>query len=98
MNSQGRHEPSVRCVRCRFELSLVNMAQPLPPRLSETEYLALERELPHKHEFIDGHIVAMAGATWEHNRVVANVVGLLGSALQGRPCVVQPSDLKVKVV
>jgi Uma2 family endonuclease len=65
--------------------------------MSEAEYLALERERPEKHEFIDGRAVAMAGATWEHNRIVANMVGLLGSELSGRPCVVQPSDLKVKV-
>jgi Uma2 family endonuclease len=73
------------------------MAQPVPPHLSEAEYLALERELSEKHEFVDGLVVAMNGGTLEHNRVVANMVGLLGNALRGRPCVVQPSDLKVKV-
>ena len=61
------------------------------------EYLAGERSSSEKHEFFDGEIFAMAGASFEHNKIVANLVGELRSALRHRPCDVTPSDLRVKV-
>jgi Uma2 family endonuclease len=73
------------------------MTDPAPDLpLSIAEYLALERRSSDKHEFVDGQIYAMAGAAYAHNRVVANVVRLLGNALSGGPCVVLPSDMKVR--
>ena len=56
-----------------------------------------ERSSSEKHEFFDGEIFAMAGASFEHNKIVANLVGELRSALRHRPCDVTPSDLRVKV-
>jgi Uma2 family endonuclease len=61
------------------------------------EYLAWERLQPTKHEFFDGEIFAMAGATLEHNLLVANVVGELRDALRKQPCNVCPSDMRVNV-
>ena len=61
------------------------------------EYLAAERSSPERHEFFDGEIFAMAGASFEHNKIVGNLVGELQSALRHRPCDVTPSDLRVKV-
>jgi Uma2 family endonuclease len=61
------------------------------------EYLAGERSSPERHEFFEGEIFAMAGASFEHNKIVANLVGELRSALRHRPCDVTPSDLRVKV-
>lgn len=79
------------------------MAQPLPPRLSELEYLALERAAEEKHEFVDGYRVPVhdpqfgtAGASFEHNVVVANILRELGQVLDGSPCLALPSDMKVK--
>lgn len=79
------------------------MAQPLPPRLTEAEYLEFERASEEKHEFVDGYRipvhdphVGMAGASFEHNVIVGNVVRELGRALEGRHCVALPSDMKVK--
>ena len=37
------------------------------------EYLTFEREAFEKHEYIDGEIVAMAGASREHNLIGLNV-------------------------
>jgi len=45
---------------------------------------------------MDGEAVAMAGASFNHNLIVANVVGALWGRLRGTPCAVVPSDLKVK--
>jgi Uma2 family endonuclease len=64
---------------------------------TSAEYLAAERASPTKHEFFDGEIFAMAGASFEHNKIVGNLVGELRSALRHRPCDVTPSDLRVKV-
>jgi Uma2 family endonuclease len=61
------------------------------------EYLAWERQQLEKHEFHGGEVFAMAGATFEHNQVVANVLGELRSALRQKPCRVSASDLRVKV-
>lgn len=71
-----------------------NPAPELP--LTLAEYLAFERRSSDKHEFVDGQVYAMAGARYAHNRIVANVVRLLGNALSGGPCVTLPSDMKVR--
>jgi Uma2 family endonuclease len=42
-------------------------------------------------------MVAMAGASLEHNVIVGNVVAELRAALRDRPCVALPSDMKVVV-
>ena len=64
--------------------------------LSPEEYLAIERDAEHKSEYVDGEAVAMAGASYVHNLIVANVVGALWGRLRGTPCAVVPSDLKVQ--
>ncbi|HKY39204.1 MAG TPA: Uma2 family endonuclease [Polyangiaceae bacterium] len=73
---------------------MTNPAQDVP--LTLAEYLAFERRASDRHEFVDGQVYAMAGARYAHNRVVANVVRLLGNALSGGPCVTLPSDMKVR--
>lgn len=65
--------------------------------LSPAEFIAWERKQPTKHEFIDGVIVAMAGASLPHNKFVANVVRALGNALLDRPCSALPSDMRVRI-
>ena len=66
-------------------------------QLSPEEYLALDRAASTKSEYIDGEIVAMAGASLEHNLIVANVVGSLWGQLRGRSCGIVPSDMRVFV-
>jgi Uma2 family endonuclease len=44
------------------------------------EYLAAERSSPDRHELFDGAILAMAGASFEHSKIVGNLVGELRSA------------------
>jgi Uma2 family endonuclease len=73
------------------------MAQPAPRLLSAAEYLAQERAASTKHEFSHGQMVAMAGASLEHNVIVGNVVAELRAALRDRPCVALPSDMKIVV-
>jgi len=61
------------------------------------QYLARERQATTKSQYYQGQIFAMAGASREHNLIVANLVRLIGNALQGKPCEVYPSDMRVKV-
>lgn len=65
-------------------------------RYSVEGYLALERASEIKHEYYDGEIFAMAGASLPHNLIVGNLVGELRSALKNRDCVVFPSDMRVQ--
>lgn len=61
------------------------------------EYLAFERASAEKHEYRDGEIVAMAGASYAHNLLVMNTGASLHTQLRGRPCRVLPSDLRVYI-
>lgn len=61
------------------------------------QYLSRERQATTKSQYYQGQIYAMAGASREHNLIVANLVRLIGNALQGKPCEVYPSDMRVKV-
>jgi Uma2 family endonuclease len=68
------------------------------PGMTSEAYLAFERaQLDAKHEFLDGEIIAMAGASRQHNRIVTNLVVSLGTQLRGRPCDVYSSDMRVKI-
>lgn len=62
--------------------------------MSEDEYLALERASDEKHEFVNGELIAMAGASARHNLIAGNVIRALGNRLAGR-CLVFPSDQRV---
>jgi Uma2 family endonuclease len=61
------------------------------------EYLVFERASSERHEFLEGEIFAMGGASERHNLIVTNVVRELGQALKSRPCRVYANDLRVKV-
>ena len=61
------------------------------------EYVELEAGSNVRHEFMDGQIYAMAGGTPEHAALAAAVSGFLFGQLQGKPCRVYSSDLRVGV-
>ena len=61
------------------------------------EYLALERSSEIKHEYYNGEIFAMSGATEEHVLIVTNLVVELGSQLKTGRCKVYSNDLRVRV-
>ena len=64
---------------------------------SVQDYLAFERTSAEKHEYLDGDIYLMTGASANHNLIVGNIYASLHAQLRQRPCVVYPSDLRVKV-
>jgi Uma2 family endonuclease len=74
------------------------MALPATLRsFTEEEYLLLERAADTKSEFLDGQIIAMTGASLAHNVIVMNLGARLHRALEGRPCDVFTSDMRVQV-
>ncbi len=69
-----------------------------PIRVSPADYLRLEREAEHKHEYYDGEIRVMAGARAAHNRLCFNLTGLLFPQFDGGPCAGYTSDQRVQVL
>ncbi len=64
---------------------------------SPEEYLAFERASESKHEYINGKIIAMAGASAAHNIITGNILARLHRHVQDRPCIVFPSDMRLKI-
>jgi Uma2 family endonuclease len=69
----------------------------LEPTFSEEEYFALEAIAQTKREFVHGRILAMAGASAEHNLIVANLITELSLCLREQGCRVFPSDMLTAV-
>jgi Uma2 family endonuclease len=65
--------------------------------IGEDEYLELERRSETKHELVKGQIVAMAGATFEHNTLAANTLAALGVLLRGKGCRAVGSDQRIHI-
>jgi Uma2 family endonuclease len=65
--------------------------------LSPEEYLQLETHNPSKHEYFDGEIVAMAGATDAHVTIAGNLFADLRSHLRGSGCRIFISDMKARI-
>lgn len=62
-----------------------------------SDYLSFERACPDiRHEFIQGQIEAMAGASRAHNLITSNIARHLGNQLEGRPCETYASDMRVR--
>ena len=69
---------------------------------SVEEYLGYEsgvydRGEAGKHEFIDGSVLATAGADYPHSTVTMNVAGVLHNHRSGMGCRVHTSDMRVRI-
>lgn len=64
---------------------------------TEEDYLDFERSVEPKHEFYQGQVYAMAGASEQHTLIATNIAASLNVQLKGRDCRVYQSDLRVKV-
>src|SRR5215211_2428085 len=65
-------------------------------RVSPAEYLARERRAQTKSEYLGGFVVAMSGASRLHNYVTLDIAVALHQQLQGNPCDIFASDMRVK--
>lgn len=66
-------------------------------KITEAQYLKMERAAATKNEFSDGEIYAMTGASERHNLIAGSTFASLYNQLRGGPCRVYPSDMRVKV-
>lgn len=66
-------------------------------RYTVSEYLAFERTAEVRHEYRNGEILAMAGGSYNHSLILANLIRELGNALKGKPCRALESNLRVKI-
>ncbi|MGQ0672839.1 MAG: Uma2 family endonuclease [Hyphomicrobium sp.] len=60
------------------------------------DYLAAERLTPVKHEYVDGHIYAMGGASDRHNIISGNVFAAIHAHFRER-CQVFMADMKLRL-
>ncbi|BAZ84781.1 Uma2 family endonuclease [Dolichospermum compactum] len=67
------------------------------PYLSPEEYLEAEKSSPIKHEYIQGQIYAMAGASDAHVTITANLVALLRNHIRGTGCRLYVADMKARI-
>lgn len=65
--------------------------------LTREEYLQMEEKSDIKHEYIDGEIYAMAGASDPHVTVAGNLFALVRSHVRGSDCRVYISDMKAQI-
>ncbi len=65
--------------------------------LSVRDYLEFEKDSSVKHEYVDGQIYAMAGASAPHNRIAGNIFNRLDDHLADDQCEPFISDMKVWV-
>lgn len=66
-------------------------------RMSVEEYFAFDASSEIKHEYVNGELVAMAGAEPEHNAIRDVFVGALARQLAGRPCLSFSADQRVRI-
>jgi Uma2 family endonuclease len=65
--------------------------------MSVAEYLALEERSPIRHEYVDGYMYAMTGASTPHNLLVANLCGLVWHGRVTRNCHIFTHAEKVRI-
>jgi len=66
-----------------------------PRFMTWEEYLAFEERSPYRHEYINGTVYAMSGASLAHNRTAQELVVAFRAHLRGGPC--EPFFLEAKL-
>jgi len=67
-------------------------------KVTEEEYLALDRAAEVRSEFLDGQMWAMSGGSMRHARLHSNIHGELHDTLRGSNCQAFTADLRVRVM
>jgi len=74
------------------------MSSPQPTNfISIADYLQSELISDTKHEYLEGQVYAMAGASKNHQRIIANMVATFIQHLRNTPCDTFSSNIKVRV-
>lgn len=78
-------------------LTAMSAALPVPPYLTENEFLEFEDHSPVKHEFLNGIVYDMAGGTDAHAVIATNVLALLWHQTRGKRCRPYNSDMLARL-
>ena len=73
------------------------IASPNSDYISPEEYLKAEELSPIKHEYRNGEIYAMAGASNTHVLITVNIVTLIRNHIRGSGCRAYISDTKIDI-
>jgi Uma2 family endonuclease len=65
--------------------------------ITQEEYLASERISLQKHEYFQGEILAVSGASKAHNEIAVNCIFELKTKLKGKNCRPYGSDFRVNI-
>lgn len=68
-----------------------------PLQMTEQEYLIFEEKSDTKHEFVNGNVYAMTGASWTHNVICLNTGATLNNQLKNKGCTAVVGDVRLKV-
>jgi Uma2 family endonuclease len=68
-----------------------------PAYITLEEYLAAEASSEIKHEYQDGYVYAMAGASDAHVTIAGNLFAIIRNHLRGGGCRVYMSDMRVNL-
>lgn len=71
--------------------------QPKQDLYSIADYLKNELDSDSKHEYREGQMYAMAGASKNHQRITLNISSIFKTHLKNTPCDTFASDIKVKI-
>jgi Uma2 family endonuclease len=66
-------------------------------RLSVDEYLEFDANSEHRHEYIDGVVYAMSGASENHELIAGNLFAAIHGHLRGSPCKPYISNFKLRL-
>jgi Uma2 family endonuclease len=66
-------------------------------RSSYADYVAFTQAADLKYEYVAGAIVAMSAGAIAHGRLISRVTALIARGLEGRPCIVLPADVRVRI-
>jgi Uma2 family endonuclease len=69
----------------------------LAHKIPVEEYLARERQAEIRSEYLAGQIVAMSGASLQHNLIATNLIGELKSCLRKMGCRIVAGDMRVHI-
>jgi Uma2 family endonuclease len=66
-------------------------------KVTEEQYLAMDRAAEFRGEFLDGEMIAMSGASLVHTRLQGNIYAEVRATLRDNNCEAFNSDLRIRV-
>jgi Uma2 family endonuclease len=78
---------------------VIDLAQrPVDSHVIDTAtYLRLEDAADVRHEFVEGRMYALAGASDAHNQIVVNIVATVRPQVRGTDCRIYANDMRLRV-